>query len=89
MIPYDGWLDSTGRRINKPNLMIKIPATKEGVPAIQRMIAEGRNVNVTVRLRSHTEASHLDLPALSVPCLSRPDVKAARRDRMMSTPLGD
>ncbi|GAQ91498.1 Transaldolase [Klebsormidium nitens] len=35
-------------RINKPNLMIKIPATKEGVPAIQRMIAEGRNVNVTL-----------------------------------------
>jgi hypothetical protein len=38
-------------RINKPNVMIKIPATKEGVPAIKQMIAEGRNVNVTVRQR--------------------------------------
>jgi transaldolase len=35
-------------RINKPNVMIKIPATKEGVPAIKQMIAEGRNVNVTL-----------------------------------------
>jgi transaldolase len=30
------------------NLMVKIPATAEGVPAIEEMIAEGRNVNVTL-----------------------------------------
>ena len=30
------------------NLMVKIPATAEGVPAIQQMIAEGRNINVTL-----------------------------------------
>lgn len=35
-------------RINRPNVMIKIPATEEGLPAIQQMIAEGRNVNVTL-----------------------------------------
>lgn len=35
-------------RINKPNVMIKIPATAEGLPAIRQMIAEGRNVNVTL-----------------------------------------
>lgn len=35
-------------RINQPNVMIKIPATIEGLPAIQSMIAEGRNVNVTL-----------------------------------------
>jgi transaldolase len=28
--------------------MIKIPATEEGLPAIQQMISEGRNVNVTL-----------------------------------------
>ena len=28
--------------------MVKIPATVEGVPAIQQMIAEGRNINVTL-----------------------------------------
>ena len=35
-------------RINRPNVMIKIPATEEGLPAIEQMIAEGRNVNVTL-----------------------------------------
>jgi transaldolase len=35
-------------RISLPNLMVKIPATAEGVPAIQRMISEGRNINVTL-----------------------------------------
>lgn len=35
-------------RVARPNLMIKIPATVEGLPAIRRMIAEGRNVNVTL-----------------------------------------
>jgi len=35
-------------RINLPNLMVKIPATEAGVPAIQQMISEGRNINVTL-----------------------------------------
>lgn len=35
-------------RIDAPNVMIKIPATREGLPAIRTMIAEGRNVNVTL-----------------------------------------
>jgi transaldolase len=34
--------------IKRPNLMVKIPATAEGVPAIADMIAEGRNINVTL-----------------------------------------
>ncbi len=35
-------------RVNKPNLMIKIPATKAGLPAIFQAIAAGINVNVTL-----------------------------------------
>src|SRR5438105_12485806 len=35
-------------RVNRPNLMIKIPATPEGVPAIEQSIASGINVNVTL-----------------------------------------
>lgn len=35
-------------RVNRPNLMIKIPATKEGIPAIRASIAAGINVNVTL-----------------------------------------
>jgi transaldolase/glucose-6-phosphate isomerase len=35
-------------RVNRPNLMVKIPATKEGIPAIRQAIAAGINVNVTL-----------------------------------------
>jgi transaldolase len=35
-------------RLDRPNLMVKIPATAEGVPAVETMIAEGRNINVTL-----------------------------------------
>jgi len=35
-------------QIDKPNLYVKIPATKEGLPAIEEMIASGRNINVTL-----------------------------------------
>ena len=35
-------------RVARPNLMVKIPATKEGVPAIRRAIAAGVNINVTL-----------------------------------------
>ena len=35
-------------RVDRPNLMIKIPATKAGLPAITDTIAAGINVNVTL-----------------------------------------
>jgi transaldolase / glucose-6-phosphate isomerase len=34
--------------VQRPNLMIKIPATDEGLPAIERALYEGLNVNVTL-----------------------------------------
>ncbi len=34
--------------VGRPNLMIKVPATPEGLPAIQTLIGEGINVNVTL-----------------------------------------
>ncbi len=34
--------------INRPNLMIKIPGTPEGLPAVEQAISEGINVNVTL-----------------------------------------
>jgi transaldolase len=36
------------RRIERPNVMIKVPATAEGVPACEELIAAGVNVNVTL-----------------------------------------
>ena len=35
-------------KVNRPNLMVKIPATKEGLPAIRSCIAKGLNINVTL-----------------------------------------
>ena len=35
-------------RVNRKNLMIKIPATKEGLPAIEQCVAEGVNINITL-----------------------------------------
>jgi transaldolase len=34
--------------LNRPNVFIKVPATIEGLPAIQQLISEGINVNVTL-----------------------------------------
>jgi len=34
--------------VNQPNLMIKVPGTQEGLPAIRQLISEGINVNVTL-----------------------------------------
>jgi transaldolase/glucose-6-phosphate isomerase len=36
------------QRLDRPNVMIKIPGTKAGVPAIEQAIYEGINVNVTL-----------------------------------------
>ena len=36
------------KSVDRPNVMIKIPGTKAGVPAVRRVLAEGINVNVTL-----------------------------------------
>jgi len=36
------------KEVNRPNLMIKVPATKEGIPAMEALIADGINVNITL-----------------------------------------
>jgi transaldolase len=35
-------------QIDRPNLFVKIPATREGLPAIEEMIARGKSINVTL-----------------------------------------
>jgi transaldolase len=39
---------SLHERIDQPNLFVKIPATAQGVPAIEAMIAQGRSINITL-----------------------------------------
>jgi transaldolase len=36
------------KALDRPNVLIKVPATKEGIPAIETLIGEGVNVNVTL-----------------------------------------
>ena len=36
------------KAVNRPNVMIKVPATPEGVPAIRTLLEEGLNINITL-----------------------------------------
>lgn len=36
------------RTVDRPNLMVKIPGTPQGIPAIEQMIAEGISINITL-----------------------------------------
>jgi transaldolase len=36
------------QRVSKPNLMVKIPATDAGIPAIEKMLYEGHSINITL-----------------------------------------
>ncbi len=47
----EGTLDEARRlwkTVGRPNVMIKVPATPEGIPAVRQLISEGINVNVTL-----------------------------------------
>ncbi|MBU0507536.1 transaldolase [bacterium] len=36
------------KKVDRPNLMIKVPGTEEGLPAVRLLLADGINVNVTL-----------------------------------------
>jgi transaldolase/glucose-6-phosphate isomerase len=36
------------KTVNRPNLMVKVPATPEGIPAIRQLLEEGLNINITL-----------------------------------------
>ncbi len=47
----NGTIDEARRlwvELDRPNVLIKVPATKEGLPAIQQLTSEGINVNITL-----------------------------------------
>ena len=56
--------------VNRPNVFIKVPATREGLPAIQQLISESINVNITLlfglpRYRQVAEAYLAGLESLA------------------------
>jgi transaldolase len=43
--------------VDRPNVMVKIPGAREGIPAVRRALAEGLNVNITLMFSmAHYEA---------------------------------
>ncbi len=88
--------------VDRPNLFIKIPATKEGLPAITQCLGEGISVNVTLifSLERYAEvidafmagleaASDADLPSLASVAsffVSRVDTEVDNRLDKIGTP---
>lgn len=54
--------------VDKPNVMIKVPATEEGINAIERLIGEGINVNATLMfsLKDYKDVSNAYINGLEV-----------------------
>jgi len=57
-LAYDtsGTIDEARRlwkSVDRLNLMIKVPATNEGIPAIESLLAEGININITLMFSIH------------------------------------
>ncbi len=54
------------RTVDRPNVMIKIPGTKEGLPAIEQVLSEGINVNITLLfgIERYEEVARIYLKAL-------------------------
>ncbi|HEY1615264.1 MAG TPA: bifunctional transaldolase/phosoglucose isomerase [Rhizomicrobium sp.] len=71
---------SLWREIDRPNLMVKIPGTSEGIPAIRQLLSEGININITLLFaeKRYEEVAEAYLSALET--LSR----AGRLDRIAS-----
>ena len=50
-------------RIDKPNLLVKIPGTEPGLGAIEDSIAAGRSINITLLFSLPPQGSHRGVPA--------------------------
>tara|TARA_Y100001936_G_scaffold247507_1_gene293435 strand:- start:374 stop:1477 length:1104 start_codon:yes stop_codon:yes gene_type:complete len=53
--------------IDRPNVMIKVPGTREGIPAIEVLVSKGINVNVTLlfSIDAYTAAAEAYISGLS------------------------
>lgn len=67
--------------VARPNLMVKIPGTREGIPAIERCLTDGINVNITLlfAVERYVEVARAFLRALDA-CAA----KGRRIDRVAS-----
>ena len=65
-------------KVSRPNVMIKIPATSECIPAIETMISEGRNVNVTLIFSLERYQEVMDAYLRGLDRLSKSDASKVR-----------
>ncbi len=65
------------KALGRPNIMIKIPATPEGIPAIETLISEGINVNVTLlfSINQYKEAARAYIEGLKKMAEGRADLR--------------
>ena len=68
-------------RIREPNLLVKIPATSAGVPAIEAMVAEGRSINVTLVFSLARYRQVLEAYLSGLEALARRGARPLRRPR--------
>jgi transaldolase len=54
------------RAVNRPNLMVKVPSSIRGIPAVETLVAEGINVNITLMfsMRHYEEVAQAYLRGL-------------------------
>ncbi len=88
------------KMVNRPNLMIKIPATPEGIPAVQQALTEGINVNITLifSLDSYKQVTDAYITALESRVANGKDIShmasvasffVSRVDTLVDTMLED
>ncbi len=63
-------------RIEAPNLYIKVPATVEGVPAIQTLIGEARSINVTLIFSLNRYAAVMEAYIAGLEACERDDLSS-------------
>jgi transaldolase len=62
--------------IDRPNLMVKIPSTPAGIPAIRQAIASGININITLifSIENYRQVAEAYLGALEERCAKGQDI---------------
>ena len=73
--------------LDRPNLMIKVPATPEGILAVRRLIGQGINVNVTLifSLKAHRQVMEAYIDGLEELARSGGDVSKVASVRPSSS----
>ncbi|MGB8458889.1 MAG: transaldolase [Candidatus Acidiferrum sp.] len=77
-----GTLDEARRlwkSVNRPNLMIKVPATPEGIPAIRQLLEDGLNINITLLFAqsAYEKVAEAFLAALEARAAKSQDISAS------------